>query len=344
MTRATFVLLTYNQEKFAAEAARAAIAQDYPNLRLILSDDCSTDGTFEQLQREAAAAHRDDVVVRRTPRNLGLIAHLYDAASLADGELIVVAAGDDISRPNRVARLVDEWRSSGADALFSNWDVIDEAGRMVRQGRPPWKSDLRLDRYFPDWMPLQITGATSAYSADVFRNLPCPAKRIFAEDLYFTLMLGAWRRPIACIDEPLVAYRSHRQALTHADRASQSLADEERRIERESARIAEVLDVFERTAKSIENDWGTIGDVDWRAVREDAHFNRFRSSWIEAGLLRRLQALGCLSAPSHRHWLLPRLFGLPVLTAIKGLAGLWRSPRASRGRHSAGSPGRGENP
>jgi glycosyltransferase involved in cell wall biosynthesis len=326
VTQATLLLLTYNQEGFAAEAARAAFAQDYPDLQIILSDDRSPDETFAVLQREAAASGRD-VLVRQTPRNLGLMSHLYDAAAVASGELIVIAAGDDVSRPQRVRRLVEEWRKSAAKALFSNWDVIDESGRIVRHGRQAGQSDLRLASYFPGWSPVQIIGATSAYARDVFETVPCPSERIFAEDLYLTLMLNAWRRPIAYVDEPLVAYRSHDAAITH--HASKGVAGYERRVELESGRIAEVLDVFERNAMATEPAWGPIGAVDWPAVRADAEFNRFRSAWIDSGIARRLAAAIRFKAPSQRRWMIPRLLGLGPLEALKAVQASVRAERSS---------------
>ena len=324
MTRATLLLLAYNQERFAAEAAAAALAQDYADLQVILSDDCSPDGTFAVLQAQAAVAGRDTVLVRQTPRNLGLMGHLYDAAALAEGELIVIAAGDDVSRPQRVSRLVEEWRARGSDAIYSNWDVIDDSSRTIRHGRPAGRSDLRLASYFPRWNAVQIIGATSAYARGVFRNVSRPGEPVFAEDLYFTLMLNAWRRRIAYVDEPLVAYRSHAGAVTHQEHGDK-VADYERRIELESGRIADMLDLFVRKAGAIEPDWGEIGAVDWAAVRADAEFNRFRSGWTKAGVTRRLAALIRFKTPSQRRWLVSRVLGLRPLQAMKALQAPLRS-------------------
>ena len=49
----TFALLAYNQERFVREAVRAAFEQTYRPLEIILSDDCSQDGTFEVLMNMA---------------------------------------------------------------------------------------------------------------------------------------------------------------------------------------------------------------------------------------------------------------------------------------------------
>ena len=105
-------MLTYRQQDLVAPSVHAALTQDYPNLQIIISDDCSPDATFEVISEIARDYHGEhQILVRQQPRNLGLISHLYDAVRLAEGELIIVAAGDDISYPYRVSRLI---RRAGA--------------------------------------------------------------------------------------------------------------------------------------------------------------------------------------------------------------------------------------
>lgn len=51
----TFALFAYNQEKYIREAVDGAFSQTYEPLEIILSDDCSSDRTFEIMQEMAAA-------------------------------------------------------------------------------------------------------------------------------------------------------------------------------------------------------------------------------------------------------------------------------------------------
>ena len=44
---ASLCVITYNQEKFVAEAVKAALSQSYRPLEVILSDDASSDDTFK---------------------------------------------------------------------------------------------------------------------------------------------------------------------------------------------------------------------------------------------------------------------------------------------------------
>ena len=100
----------------------AALAQDYPKLEVLLSDDCSTDGTFEILQEVArtyGGPHR--VCAIRTPHNLHIGGHMSFATGEASGEFIVISGGDDLSLPHRTRRLVDEWLKTGKRAARNPW-------------------------------------------------------------------------------------------------------------------------------------------------------------------------------------------------------------------------------
>ena len=50
----TFALFAYNQEKYIREAVEGTFSQTYEPLEIILSDDCSSDRTFEIMEEMAA--------------------------------------------------------------------------------------------------------------------------------------------------------------------------------------------------------------------------------------------------------------------------------------------------
>ena len=107
----SFCLFAYKQEPFIREAVEGAFAQTYSPLEIILSDDCSPDRTFEIMQ-EMATAYRGPhkIILNRNEPNLGLIPHVNKVClGLANGELLVMAAGDDISLPERSNVTHEAW-------------------------------------------------------------------------------------------------------------------------------------------------------------------------------------------------------------------------------------------
>ena len=45
----SFCIVTYNQEKYIRAAIEGALKQTYSPMEIIISDDCSTDGTYKEI-------------------------------------------------------------------------------------------------------------------------------------------------------------------------------------------------------------------------------------------------------------------------------------------------------
>ena len=139
----TFALFAYNQERFIREAVEGAFAQTYSPLQIILSDDCSSDRTFEIMQemvKDYTGPH--NILLNRNAQNLGLGGHLNQVMEFAEGELIVVAAGDDISLPNRVSLLTDAFSADKElFAVFSDIYHIDENSQSSNKVISTWRND-----------------------------------------------------------------------------------------------------------------------------------------------------------------------------------------------------------
>ncbi len=206
----TLGMLTFNQEQFIAEAFAGAVSQTYAPLEIVICDDCSTDGTFRVLQ-DLASRYTGEHTIRlyRNERNLGFAANLNRAMELAQAEFIVIAAGDDVSKPNRVRRLYEEHRASSGRALsiYSNAEVIDAEGRVDGLYLAGHGQHTRTAA----WMAEHnggVLGCTQAWhrsTFDVFGDLDV---RVLREDLVIPFrasLLGEVRY----VDEVLVQYRHH---------------------------------------------------------------------------------------------------------------------------------------
>lgn len=152
----TFALFSYNQGRFIKEAVESALFQDYQNLEIILSDDCSVDDTFEimkEMSEKYSGGHR--VVLNRNEKNIGLVAHVNKVLSLASGDLIVFAAGDDVSFRSRVSDIVCAYLGNGRPLLVHSRAVeIDADGVATGREAPDNSLDLNQD----------LIGASTSYS------------------------------------------------------------------------------------------------------------------------------------------------------------------------------------
>lgn len=225
----TFALVAFQQEKFIGDAVKGAFSQTFSPLEIILSDDCSKDETFTTMVA-AARCYRGPHVVRtnRNSTNLGLAAHINRVMEIARGELIVIAAGDDISLPHRCTTLWAAYEATGgkATSLFSTYRVIDDQGQESLSTPFPdnpkqiSREEGSLLEYIKDMHPL-VTGCTHAWARRLFDELgPLPPDIVF-EDMalsFRTMAIGEmWS-----LNAPLVLYRRHSaNASFHASDSDQ---------------------------------------------------------------------------------------------------------------------------
>jgi glycosyltransferase involved in cell wall biosynthesis len=204
----TVLLIAYNQQGTVGQAIAGALAQTYSPLEIIVSDDASSDGTFAAMGAALAGyAGPHEVLLNRNPVNLGIGAHLSHLVGLSRGELLFVAAGDDISLPRRCERVVEAWLASGrkVDLIASALEDIDEQGRSQAVIAP---SDLANYRSAADWLnhPPFVVGAAQAWTRRVFDRFGPLPPGVVAEDLLMVFRAivsgGALTLP-----EPLVRYR-----------------------------------------------------------------------------------------------------------------------------------------
>ncbi|MGN6448916.1 MAG: glycosyltransferase, partial [Brucella intermedia] len=203
----TFALFAYNQERYIEEAVAGAFAQDYSPLQIILSDDCSSDSTFEIMQRMAAeyqGPHK--IVLNRNERNLGIGGHVTTVFSLAAGEIVVMAAGDDLSRPNRTTRCVETFqRTPGALAFISGFDYFDSDSNPVDGLWRPRPQEYSLQNFARGL--INVPGTATAWHRSLINGWPSLSDVIHEDRVlpFRAMLLGG---TIASLNEPLVTYRS----------------------------------------------------------------------------------------------------------------------------------------
>ena len=95
-------VVTYNSEKTIRETLDSILAQTYPRLELIVSDDRSTDQTVricqDWLEENRERFQNTELIVR--DQNGGVARNLNTAIQAAAGEWVKPIAGDDLLMPD----------------------------------------------------------------------------------------------------------------------------------------------------------------------------------------------------------------------------------------------------
>lgn len=128
MTRLTFGIPVYNGERYLPAALRSVQEQDLSDIRIVISDNGSTDRTADICEEAAAGDRR--IVYRRYEENRGGIWNFGNVLALADTELFSWMAADDIKLPEFASASIDALDAAGPGAVSAcpRTQIIDADG------------------------------------------------------------------------------------------------------------------------------------------------------------------------------------------------------------------------
>jgi glycosyltransferase involved in cell wall biosynthesis len=122
----------YNHARFLPDAIESVLAQTHRDLELIITDDCSTDTSWEVMSRYAAQDRRVRLV--RHTRNGGLPKSRNDAIAESSGEFITFCDSDDVWEPRKLATQLELLSGHGDyNVTYCDTVIIDERGRSTGQ-------------------------------------------------------------------------------------------------------------------------------------------------------------------------------------------------------------------
>ena len=202
----TLVLFTYNQEKFIAEAVKAVLHQQCNPIEILITDDNSSDKTFDIVKeyvKNYKGPHK--IILNQNEKNLRLLKQIDIAHQIASGEVIIAAAGDDISLPNRCQKIIDCFKKENPLLVFSYANVIDENGNKASRSFKNSTLYRTKNIYKVARSGKLYIGATAAWHRNFYEKYG-PIN----EGAYVDLVLGfraALEGKYSILNEPLVTYR-----------------------------------------------------------------------------------------------------------------------------------------
>jgi glycosyltransferase involved in cell wall biosynthesis len=188
----TIGIPVYNGERYLKQALDSIIKQDYSNLEIIISDNCSTDKTKDicleyALQDSRIKYHRQEI-------NIGATANFNFILKLASGIFFTWAACDDFLGSSYVRKCVDKlYKYPKAIGCCSDINFVNEDGTIRTSWTQSYSNIDGLDKNIVERVR-EITrkvgwyGIYSVFRTDILRQTSLCQSR-YADDVLLLLEL-----------------------------------------------------------------------------------------------------------------------------------------------------------
>lgn len=219
------VVFSYNSEDTVIETLESIKNQSYKDIELVISDDCSSDGTLTKIQSwcDYNRNRFTNVVIHQNKKNLGITKHFKIGLSLANGEWIKDCAADDVLLGNCLEVFFD-YVSKHPDSeyiissmyLYNGGKKWPMSGNMFmhckKVGASCGKKQTKL-------LMMEDTkvSATHFFSRNILTKYgtgESPIRNL--EDWPFRLNMSLKGCNIIFIEKPTVMYRVNNTSISHS--------------------------------------------------------------------------------------------------------------------------------
>lgn len=209
MSAVTVAITTYNLKQYLKQCFDDLAAQTFRDFDILVYDDCSTDGTREQLaQFQEQLGNKLRLQLGETPLRMPAKARNALLNSEINGKYVVFLDGDDRIKPSFLEHLYTAAEAGQADVAVCAYDRFeDESGHVLCQEMRGWPEEIVLGEQI-DRSPAFINTAlwNKLIRTDLIDDLRMPECTV-GEDASFLLALYLRSKKIVCIDEILIHYR-----------------------------------------------------------------------------------------------------------------------------------------
>lgn len=206
-------MITYNHEKFIAQALESALMQKVSfEYEIVVGEDCSTDNT-RQILIDYQSKYPEKIRLLLPEKNLGAINNFVATFQECRGDYIAIIEGDDYwTYPGKLQKQVEFLEDHPeSSACFHNVNICDEDG--VTKDRPFLPSTLKSFFTLEDIvLDFFIPTCSVVFRNKLFKTFP---------NWYYSMPVGDWPLHIlnaehgnfGYIDEVFACYRVHENSM-----------------------------------------------------------------------------------------------------------------------------------
>ncbi|QJB55748.1 glycosyltransferase [Pseudodesulfovibrio sp. zrk46] len=228
----SIVIPSYNHAEYIEACLDSVYFQDYPEIEMIIVDDCSPDNSVEVIENwikgveidkvTYAACYDEDkdkvcraeiarydkkrsIIFLKNETNLGSTATYNRGFKATTGEYCSFVVSDDICHPQMFSTLAEPLDNDEADFVYSDMFVVDDSMRILREFKLP---DYDFERSFCDWY---LCGVATLYRRSLHDQFGLYNEASKADDHECYLRFAMEGARFLHIPKTLYSVRSHDQ-------------------------------------------------------------------------------------------------------------------------------------
>lgn len=224
MERIDILLPTYNGERYLKEQLDSILNQTYKNIRIIISDDCSSDSTPEILKQYQEKDKRIEIYLQKN--NLGVVKNIEFLLKKVENPLYMLADQDDVWIDNKIEKSVEKLNKEKADLVFGDLEVVDQNLQTIYPSFGDFmllnrKINKYIDSYKVNYLYNCVTGCTLLSKKKfIDKILPLPTNSKYVIHDYWIGLVIALNGKLAYMPEKYIKYRQHGNNQVGTDKIS----------------------------------------------------------------------------------------------------------------------------
>jgi cellulose synthase/poly-beta-1,6-N-acetylglucosamine synthase-like glycosyltransferase len=181
----------YNEEKVIERTVRAVLASNYPNFRVIVIDDGSSDNTLEVARRAFVAEEASGRVLILTKPNSGKAEALNFGLLHVEDEIFVGIDADTVIAPSAISRLIPHFVNPKVGAVAGNAKVGNRVNLWTRWQALEYITSQNFERRALNTLGAVsvVPGAIGAWRVSAVREAGGYHTDTVAEDADLTMAL-----------------------------------------------------------------------------------------------------------------------------------------------------------
>lgn len=124
LPKISIIIANYNYANFVGPAIESALAQDYPNVEIVVVDDGSTDGSQLEIEKFSSIKFAFKV-------NGGQTSAVREGLRHVSGEIIIILDSDDLLLPNCCREVADVWNDDVSLVQFKLQKIDNASGAEI---------------------------------------------------------------------------------------------------------------------------------------------------------------------------------------------------------------------